>query len=143
MRYAFIYSATNKAETFQSWLPDTRQLGIIHRTKSVIINIIRRHRSIYKAFVHSLMEYCSLLYAGFPASHLAQHDAMETKVFKMIGISHDEAESLVLSLSHRRQVGDLSVFYHLLSGLAPPALLRFVPTTFPQGAQGPPTTPFW
>ena len=35
----------------------------------------------------------------------------------IIGISRDEAESLGLSLSHRRQVGGLSVFYRLLSGL--------------------------
>ena len=98
----------------------------------------------YKAFVRSLMEYCSPFWAGTPSSHLSQLDAMETKAFKIIGISHDEAESLGLSLSHRRQVGGLSVFYRLLSSLAPPALsLRFVPTTFPQGGQGPPTTPFW
>ena len=36
----------------------------------------------------------------------------------LIAISHGEAESLGLSLSHRRQVGGLSVFYRLLSGLA-------------------------
>ena len=45
---------------------------------------------------------------------------METKAFRIIGMSRDEAESLGLSLSHRRQVGGLSVFYRLLSGLASP-----------------------
>ena len=53
------------------------------------------------------------------SSHLAQLDAVETKAFKIIGFSHDEAEFMGLSLSHRRQVSGLSVFYHLFSGLAP------------------------
>ena len=97
-----------------------------------------------KAFVRSLIEYCSPLCAGAPASYLSQLHAVETKAFRIICISRDEVESLGLSLSHRRQVGGLSVFYRLLSGLAsPPPLLclRFVPTIFPQGTQGPPTTP--
>ena len=53
------------------------------------------------------MEYCSLLWAGAPASHIAQFDTVETKAFKVIGISRDEAESMGLSLHHCRQVGGL------------------------------------
>ena len=66
------------------------------------------------------MEYCSPLWAGAPASHLSRLHAVETKAFWIIGISRDEAESLGLSLSHRRLVGGLSVFYRLLSSLATP-----------------------
>ena len=73
-----------------------------------------------KAFVRSLMEYCSPLWAGAPASHLPRLHAVETKAFRFIGISRDDAESLGLSLSHHRQVDGLSVFYCLLSSLAPP-----------------------
>ena len=36
-----------------------------------------------KAFIHSLMEYCSLLWAGSPTSLRAQPDAMETRAFKI------------------------------------------------------------
>ena len=68
------------------------------------------------------MEYCSPLLAGSPASHPAQLDAVETKAFNITGISHAEAESMGLSLSHHREVSGLSVFYLLLSGLAPSAL---------------------
>ena len=42
---------------------------------------------------------------------------------------------LGLSLSHQRQDGGLSVFYDLLSGLAPLLCLRSVPPIFPQGAK--------
>jgi len=71
------------------------------------------------------MEYCSPLWAGAPASHLSRLHAVETKAFRIIGFSHDEAESLGLSLSHRRQVGGLSVFSRLL--FAPPALSAICP----------------
>ena len=47
---------------------------------------------------------------------------MEIKAFKIIGISRDEAESMGVSRHHHRQFGDLSVFYHLFSWLAPSAL---------------------
>ena len=87
----------------------------------------------YKAFIPSLMEYSSFLWAGAPASHLSQLHTMETKAFMIIGISHDEAESLVLSLSHCRQVGGLSVFYSFLSSLAPPALSAICPTHISAG----------
>ena len=69
-----------------------------------------RFRSITQKLFHiskqnlSLMEYCSPLWAGSPASHLAQLDAVETKAFKIIGISRNETEIVALSPSHRRQV---------------------------------------
>ena len=42
------------------------------------------------------MEYCFPLWAGIPASHLAELDIVETKAFKIIGIVRDEAESVGL-----------------------------------------------
>ena len=80
-----------------------------------------------KAFIHSFMECCSPLWAGSPASHLAQVDAMETKSSKIIGISHDEAEFMGVSLCHCRRIGGLSVFYCLLSSLVPSALSVLCP----------------
>ena len=119
----------------------SRRLGILSRAKSFLSP--PELLTTYKAFVCSLMEYCSPLWAGVPTFHLSWLHAVETKAFRIIGISRDEAESLDLSLSHRRQIGGLSIFYHLLSGLArtPLLCLQFVPTIFPQGAQGPPKTP--
>ena len=72
-------------------------LGIFHRVKSFLGP--PELLTTYKAFVHSLMEYCSPLRVGAPASHLSRLHAVETKAFRIIGISHDEAESLGLSLS--------------------------------------------
>ena len=95
----------------------SRRLGILRRAKSFLGP--PELLTTYKAFVCSLMEYCSPLWAGAPASHLSRLYVVETKAFRIIGISRGEAESLGLSLSHRRQVSGLSVFHCLLSGLAP------------------------
>ena len=76
------------------------RLHILLRTKSILGT--PELLSTYETFIHSLMKYCSPLWVGSPASHLAQLDTMETKAFKIIGMSHDEAESMGLSLSHHR-----------------------------------------
>ena len=76
------------------------QLGILRHTKSFLGTT--ELLSTYKAFICSLMECCVPHWAGSPASHLAQFNAMETKAFKTIGISRDEAESMGLSLCHRQ-----------------------------------------
>uniref|UniRef100_A0A8C4WTM6 B(0,+)-type amino acid transporter 1 n=1 Tax=Eptatretus burgeri TaxID=7764 RepID=A0A8C4WTM6_EPTBU len=57
-------------------------------------------------------------------------DAVETKAFKIIGISRDEADSMGLSLSHRRQVSSLSSTTSFLV-LYPLLFLCFVHTTPP------------
>ena len=76
----------------------SHQLGILSRAKSFLgpPELLTTN----KALVHSLIEYCSPLCAGAPASELSLLHAVETKAFRIIGISHDEAESLGISLSH-------------------------------------------
>jgi len=69
-------------------------------------------RSTDKAFIHSLMEYCSTLWAGSPASRFAHLDAVETNACKIIEISHDEAESMGLSLHHHIHIGGLCLRPH-------------------------------
>ena len=65
--------------------------GILHHSKSFLGT--RELISTDKASIRSLMEYCSPLWAGSLASHLAQIDAAETKALKIIVISCDEAVS--------------------------------------------------
>ena len=74
---------------------------------------------------------------------LAQLDAMETKAFKIIGISLDEAESMGLSLRHRRQVGGLSISFLILHPLLFLYFVLPLPPRLPQGSHGPLSTPFW
>uniref|UniRef100_A0A8C4PX44 RNA-directed DNA polymerase from mobile element jockey n=1 Tax=Eptatretus burgeri TaxID=7764 RepID=A0A8C4PX44_EPTBU len=119
----------------------SQRLGILRRAKSFFGT--PELLTTYKTFVCSMMEYCSPFWAGAPTSHLSRLQSVETEVFRIVCISRDEAESLGLSLSHRRQVSGLSVFCRLLSGLHPfpPLCLPSVPPIFPQSALGPPKTP--
>ena len=48
-----------------------------------------------KAFVRNLMEYCSPLWAGALASHLSRLHAVETKAFRIIGISRGETKACI------------------------------------------------
>ena len=84
-----------------------------------------------KAFILSLMECWSQLCTGNPVSYLSQLDTMESKAFKITGISRNEAESMGLSLHHRRQVGGLclpppfwSCILCPLCALSPPSICR-------------------
>ena len=77
------------------------------------------------------------------------------KGFKIIGIfcteesmedtEETEEESMGFSLHHHTQVSGLSVFYCLLSGLAPSALSVLCPPTPRVSAEthSPPSIPFW
>ena len=105
----------------------SRRLGILRRKKSFLGT--PELLSTDKAFIHCLMDYCSHLWAGALASHVARLDILETKAFKIIGISCDETESMGRSLSHHRQVGGLFVFCQPLSGLAHSALSVLCPPT--------------
>ena len=68
----------------------SHQLGIFHRAKSFLG--IPQLLSTDEAFIHSLMEHCSPLWAGTADSHSAQLDAVDSRAFKSVEISHDEAE---------------------------------------------------
>ena len=101
------------------------RLSIFHRTKSFLST--PELRSTYKAFIRSLKEDCSPLEAVFPASHLVQLDAMETKAFKTIVVFCNEAELMGPSRRHCKQVGDPSVCSSLFSGLSSSALSMLYP----------------
>ena len=73
----------------------SRRLGILPRAKSFLGP--PELLTMYKAFVRSLMEYCSPLWAGAPAFHLSRLHAMETKAFRII--SSNEAVFGPLTLS--------------------------------------------
>ena len=71
----------------------SHRLVILCRSKSFLSTPERQCKippTTNKVFICSIMEYWSHLWSCAPASNPAQLDAMETKGFKVIGISHDE-----------------------------------------------------
>ena len=107
---------------------DAGGLGILHHAKS----FLSKHELLatYKALVCSLMKYCTPLWAGAPASHLSWLYAVETKAFRIIGISHVEAESLRLSLSAQASRWSFCLLsgltLHALSVICPPPIFHRV-----------------
>ena len=126
--------------TFPTWLPKP----VADWESSIVQSFLGPPELLttYKAFVRSLMEYCSPLGLVLLPPTFLGFTLWKPRHFGSLA-SPAMRQSLWASHSHRRLVGGLSVFYRLLSSLAPLLSLQFVPTTFPQRAQGPPTTPFW
>ena len=93
-----------KLSSFQLASKASHRLGIICRAKSFLGTT--ELLTTYKAFIHSLIEYWSPLWGGAPASRLSRIHPVETKAFRIIGISCGEAEFEPLTLS--LQVGQWS-----------------------------------
>ena len=91
--------------------------------------------STYKTFIHSLMEHCSPLWAGSPASHLSQLNTVESTPSRLL-------ESSVLKLNVRAYhfaIGDRLVvslsstaYFLVLHPLLFPCVVR-PPPRFLQG----------
>ena len=80
---------------------------------------------IYKSVIRPSMEYCSHIWAGAPAKYLSTLDKIQKRIVNLVG---PELGSVLHTLSHRRTVASLSLFYKYfhqqcsreLSDLVPP-----------------------
>ena len=70
--------------------------------------------SIYKSQIRPSLEYCSHVWGGAPKSTLCLLDKVQSKAIRLIN-----NPNLIISLqplSHRRSVGDLSIYYRYFNG---------------------------
>ena len=65
--------------------------------------------SIYKSQIHPSLEYCSHVWSGAPKSTLCLLEKFQSKAIRLINNSN--LTKSLQPLSHRRLVGDLSIFY--------------------------------
>ena len=80
---------------------------------------------IYKSVIRPSMEYCSHIWAGAPAKYLSTLDKIQKRIVNLVD---PELGSVFHTLSHRRTVASLSLFYKYfhqqcsreLSDLVPP-----------------------
>ena len=96
------------------------RMGILRRLKPFLAK--SELLTVHKDFAHSSMVHCSSLRAGAPASHPSLRDSVASIAFDIIQITHYEAGTQGLLLSHRRKVGEICVFYCLFSNIALSAL---------------------
>ena len=65
--------------------------------------------SIYKSQIRPSLEYCSHFWGGAPKSSLHLLDRAQSKAIRLI--NNTNLTNSLQSLSHRRRVADLSIFY--------------------------------
>ena len=65
--------------------------------------------TIYKSHIHPCLEYCSHVWGGAPKSTLHLLDRVHSKAIRLI--NNPNLINSLQSLSHRRFVADLSIFY--------------------------------
>nr|CAH7746339.1 unnamed protein product [Callosobruchus chinensis] len=89
---------------------------------------------LYKAQIRPSLEYCSHIWGAAALTTLSILDAVQRRAIRLIG---DLALTGHLQpLSHRRVVGDLSLFYRYSNGFCSSELTSIIPPHYPQGVQG-------
>ena len=70
--------------------------------------------SIYKSQIRPSLEYCSHVWGGAPKSTLCLLDKVQSKAIRLI--NNPNLTKSLQPLSHRRLVGDLSIYYRYFNG---------------------------
>ena len=81
--------------------------------------------TIYKSQVHPSLEYCSHVRGGAPKSFLHLLDKVQSKAIHLI--NNPNFTKSLQSLSHRRLVADLSVFYRYFHGHCSLEIMNIIP----------------
>ena len=101
-----------------------KKLGILNRVKRYFTP--GQLLTLYKAQVRSCMEYCSHLWDGSAKYQLAALDSVERRAKRLIG-DVKLVNAKLHSLTHRRKVACLSVFYRLYFGECAQELHDLIP----------------
>ena len=81
--------------------------------------------SIYKSQIRPSLEYCSHVWGGAPKSTLCLLDKVQSKAIRLI--NNPNLTKSLQPLSHRRLVGDLSIFYRYFSGHCSQDIIDIIP----------------
>ena len=90
---------------------------------------IRGSATVYKAQVRSIMGYACLCWTSAPSTTLSQLDNIQRKALKIIGVNEATARTqlLIPSLTHRREVAAVTVFYKMYTRHCPIDLYKLLP----------------
>ena len=83
----------------------------------------------YKAQVRSIMEYACLCWTTASSTTLSQLDNIQRKALKIIGVNEATARTQlsIPSLTHRREVAAVTVFYKMYTRHCPRDLYKLLP----------------
>mgnify|MGYP003471208139 FL=1 len=100
-----------------------RKLGFLFRAKAYFTP--SQLLTLYKSQIRPVLEYCSHVWAGAPVNSLRLLDSIQNKAIRLI--DDPSLTSNLQTLSHRRAVGSLSLFYRYYFGLCSSELQKIVP----------------
>ena len=98
------------------------KVGSLHRARQCLSSDIILH--LYESLIRPCMEYCCHIWAGASATVLNLLERVQKRVINMIG---PKLSSGLESLSHRRNVASLSLFYRYYNGLCSSEISSLVP----------------
>ena len=81
--------------------------------------------TIYKSQIRPSLEYCSHVWGGAPKSTLCLLDKVQSKAIRLI--NNPKLTKSLQPLSHRRLVGDFSIFYRYFHGYCSPEIIEIIP----------------
>lgn len=101
----------------------SRKLGFLFRARSYFTSA--QLLTLYKSQIRPSIEYCSHVWGGAPQSSLSLLDKIQAKAIRLINSSN--LTNNLQSLSHRRYVADLSIFYRFYHGHCSQEIQDIVP----------------
>ena len=81
--------------------------------------------TIYKSQIRPSLKYCTHIWGGAPKSSLHLFDRIQSKAIRLI--NNQNLTNSLQSLSHRRLVADLSIFYHYFHGHCSQEIKNIIP----------------
>jgi ribonuclease P/MRP protein subunit RPP40 len=103
----------------------SRMTGVLYRLRSILP--LSSMLQLYKALIRPHMEYCSHLLDCATKKSVTLIEKIQVRAMQILGCCNPVKEN-ILPLSHRRDVGSLSLLYRYFHGHCSNELLGLVPT---------------
>ena len=101
----------------------SQKLGLLSRARGYFSP--SQVLTIYKSQIRPSLEYCSHVWGGAPKSYLHLLDRVQSKAIRLI--NNPNLTNSLQSLSHRRLVADLSIFYRYFHGHCSQEIKNIIP----------------
>ena len=101
----------------------SQKLGFLTRARELFSSSLLQ--SIHKYQVRPSLEYCSNVWGGAPKSTLCLLDKVQSKAIRLI--NNPNLTKSLQPLSHRRSVGDLSIYYRYFNGHCSQEIRNIIP----------------
>jgi hypothetical protein len=107
----------------------SRKLSVLHRARLYFNS--KQRGNLYKAFIAPCLEYCCHIWADSGKANMDKLDSIQRRAIKLIDCP--TITDNISSLSHRREVASLSLFFRYISGACSLELGEMIHVAAPSG----------